>query len=121
MAKGDELEERLIDFAARIVKLCAALQKTDAGRHVAGQLLRSATSPAANYAEARAAESRKDFVHKLKIALKELNETSVWLRIIQRSEMMPMNRLAALRAECAELCKIINASIQTTKTKTNRQ
>ena len=115
MAKGDELEERLIDFAARVVKLCAALPQTDAGRHVANQLLRSATSPAANYAEARAAESRKDFIHKLKIALKEMNEASVWLQIIQRSEMMPMKRLATLMAECTELCKIINASIQTTK------
>src|SRR2546425_5313472 len=64
-SKGDELEERLIDFAVRIIKLSARLPKTPAGKHVAGQILRSGTSPAPNYGEARGAESRADFVHKL--------------------------------------------------------
>lgn len=114
MAKGDELEERLIDFAARVLKLCAALPRTQAGQHVARQLLRSGTSPAANYAEARAAESRKDFVHKLKIALKEMNETHTWLRILTRSDMVPEHKLNDLSTECVALCKILNASITTT-------
>ncbi len=65
MAKGDELEERLIEFAVRIVKLCNAMPKNAAGRHLGNQLVRSGTSPAFNYGEARAAESKRDFVHKI--------------------------------------------------------
>ncbi len=85
MAKGDDIEDRLIDFAVRIIRVCGALPSAAAGRQISGQLLRSGMSPAANYAEARSAESGKDFVHKLKIVLKELNETRVWLRIIAKS------------------------------------
>lgn len=77
MAKGDDIEERLVSFAVRVIKLCDSLPQTRAGSHIAGQLLRSGTSPAANYAEARNAESVNDFIHKLKICLKELNETLV--------------------------------------------
>ena len=74
---ADKLEERLIDFAVIIIKLSASLPKSAAGRHIAGQILRCGTSPAPNYGEARGAESRADFVHKLRVVLKELNETSV--------------------------------------------
>ena len=81
----DELEERLIVFAVRILKVANRLGSTLAGRHIAGQLVRSGTSPAPNYSEARSAESRADFVHKLRVVVKELNESSVWLRIIVRS------------------------------------
>ena len=81
-SRADELEERLIDFAVRIVKLSSNLPRTSADRHTAGQILRSGTSPAPNYGEARGAESHADFVHKLRIVLKELNETSIWLRIM---------------------------------------
>src|SRR5689334_23527761 len=87
-SKADELEERLIDFAVRIIKLSARLPDTPAGKHISGQILRSGTSPAPNYGEARGAESHADFVHKLGIVLKELNETSIWLRIIERSELL---------------------------------
>jgi hypothetical protein len=73
-SRADELEERLVDFAVRVVKLSARLPRTPAGRHMAGQILRSGTSPAPNYGEARGAESSADFVHKLRIVLKELNE-----------------------------------------------
>src|SRR5882762_7261833 len=86
--KAHELEERLVDFAVRIIKLTSGLPKTPAGKHIAGQILRSGTSPAPNYGEARGAESPADFVHKLGIVLKELNETSIWLRIIERSEIL---------------------------------
>jgi four helix bundle protein len=86
--KAIELEERLIDFAVRIIRLTAHLPQTPAGKHVAGQILRSGTSPAPNYGEARGAESHADFVHKIGIVLKELNETSIWLRVIDRSEML---------------------------------
>ena len=82
MAKGDDIQERLIDFAVSIIQLTTKLPKSSAGKHIAGKLLRSGTSPAPNYAEARSAESSNDFIHKLKIALKELNETVVWLQII---------------------------------------
>ena len=76
-SQADELEERLVDFAVRIVKLSFGLPKTPAGRHIAGQILRAGTSPAPNYGEARGVESHADFVHKLRIVLKELNETSI--------------------------------------------
>ena len=73
--KGDDIAARLVALAVRVVKIVDALPDTLAGRHVAGQLLRSGTSPGANYEEARGAESRRDFVHKVGIALKELQET----------------------------------------------
>ncbi|GAB4423341.1 MAG: four helix bundle protein [Anaerolineae bacterium] len=115
MAKGDDIEERLIDFAVRIIRVCDALPDTATGKHVRGQLLRSGTAAAPNYGEARAAESGKDFVHKLKIGLKELNESRIWLKIIIRTEMLPENRLDDLLNECDQLCRIISASIHTAK------
>jgi four helix bundle protein len=84
-SKADEIEERLINFAVRIIKLSSSLPKTSAGKHIANQILRSGTSPSPNYGEARGAESQADFVHKLGITLKELNETSIWLKIIERT------------------------------------
>ena len=86
--RASEIENRLIDFGVRVIKLADSLPKSSAGRHIAGQLLRSGTSPAPNYAEARGAESRADFVHKLKIALKELNESSVWLKMVLRAGLI---------------------------------
>ena len=110
--KTDELEDRLIDFAVRVIKLADALPKTPAGKHIARQLLRSGTSAATDYAEARGAESGRDFVHKLKIALKEPNETSVWLRIVQRANLMKVELLTELTDENHQLC-CINASVKT--------
>src|SRR6266550_7212978 len=83
--KGEDLEERLLDFAARVGLVVDALPDTRMGRHVAGQLVRCGTSPAPNYAEACAAESRGDFVHKLGIVLKELRESRAWLRLIVKA------------------------------------
>ena len=114
--QADELENRLIDFAVRVINLADALPKTPAGKHIAGQLLRSGTSPAPNYAEARGAESSKDFVHKLKIALKELNETSVWLRTVHRANLMKAVLLTELTDENQQLCRILNASVKTAAT-----
>ena len=111
MAKGDDIQERLINFAVNVIKLTSKMPKSPAEKHIAKQILRSGTSPAPNYAEARSAESTNDFVHKLKIALKELNETKVWLQIIIRSEMLSMNECHELNNECDELCRIINASV----------
>ena len=88
VAKSNELERRLIDFAVRVIKVADALPTSPAGKHIAGQLLRSGTSAAPNYAEARGAESTADFIHKLKIALKELNESCVWLKMVCQAELM---------------------------------
>jgi four helix bundle protein len=79
-----DLEERLLEYSVRIIKIVEQLPNTRAGNHVAGQLLRSGTSPYPNHGEAQAAESPKDFVHKLRISLKELRETQRWLKLIQR-------------------------------------
>ncbi len=116
---NEELEERLLNFAVCIGKIVDRLPDTRLGRHVAGQLVRSGTSPAPNYAEACAAESRKDFVHKLGIVLKELRETRVWLRYILKAELLPETEVSTDLDECDQLCKIIGKSIVTTKS--NRQ
>ena len=113
--KGDDIEERLLEFAVRVGKAIDALPDTRLGRHIAGQLVRSGTSPAPNYAEACAAESKKDFIHKLAIVLKELRESSVWIRLIVKSELIPEQRLELLRDECDQLCKIIAKSLVTAK------
>jgi four helix bundle protein len=112
-SKANDLEERLIDFAVRVVKLSANLPKTSAGKHIAGQILRSGTSPAPNYGEARGAESHADFVHKLRIVLKELNETSIWLRVIERSQLLRRELIMDIIGENRELCRIFTASLKT--------
>ena len=115
MEWANEQEKRLIDFGVRVIKVADALPETSAGKHIARQVLRSGTSPAPNYAEARGAESNADFVHKLKIALKELNETSVWLRMVCRAGLMNEARLEELIDENQQLCRILNASIKTAR------
>jgi four helix bundle protein len=113
--KGADIEERLLEFAVRVGKAIDTLPDTRLGRHIAGQLVRSGTSPAPNYAEACAAESKKDFIHKLAIVLKELRESSVWIRLIVKSELIPEQRLELLRDECDQLCKITAKSLVTAK------
>jgi four helix bundle protein len=113
--QADELEDRLIDFAVRIVKLSASLPRTPAGKHIAGQIMRSGTSPAPNYGEARRAESQADFVHKLRIVLKELNETKIWLRVIERSEMLRKELMVEIVGENKELCRIFTATLKTAR------
>lgn len=118
-SRADELEERLINFAVRIVRLVAHLPRTPAGRHIAGQIVRSGTSPAPNYGEARGAESTADFVHKLRIVLKELNETSIWLRVIERSQLLKAELLPDIVQENSEPCKIFTASLETASGRSN--
>ena len=118
--KGADIEERLLEFAVRVGKAIDTLPDTRLGRHIAGQLVRSGTSPAPNYAEACAAESKKDFIHKLAIVLKELRESSVWIRLIVKSELVPEKRLELLRDECDQLCKIIAKSLVTAKSTQRR-
>lgn len=120
-ARADNLERRLIDFAVRIVKLSASLPKTPAGKHIAGQIMRSGTSPAPNYGEARGAESHADFIHKLGIVLKELNETSIWLRIIERSQLLKRELVKDIIRENSELCRIFTSSIKTVRNSKNEK
>jgi four helix bundle protein len=116
-AAADALQERLVLFAVKIIDLVTHIPKTTAGRHVAGQILRSGTSPAPNYAEARGAESRADFVHKLRIAVKELNETGIWLLIMLKAHMAPEALATGLVRENRELACILSASIRTAQAK----
>lgn len=117
MAKGDDIEARLVDFAVMVIHLTDALPNTRSGNHLAGQLLRSGTSPAAHYAEARGAESDKDFIHKLRLASKELNESRVWVKIIWKGKLLPSAKIRGTYTECDELCRIMNASVKTAKNK----
>ena len=107
-----DLEERLIDFAVLIVKTVDSLPKTYAGNHLGNQLLRSGTSPALQYGEAQGAESKKDFVHKMGIALKELRESKNNLRILIKSELLKDEKTFK---ECSELVAIFTKSIETAK------
>lgn len=101
-----DLEDRLIEFAVRIIDTAEALPKTVASKNLSTQIARSGTSPALNYAEAQAAESKADFVHKMKICLKELRETFVCLKIIQRKGYFKETRLEPLLKENTELVSI---------------
>ena len=112
------LEDRIVTFAAQCVKTCALLPvKFIGSANFADQMFRSATSVAANYAEACEAESSKDFVHKLKIAMKELSETRVWLKLIGESGYIENAKLSDLIAESKELSRILSARVATTKKK----
>ena len=113
--RHDELADRLLNFAARVGKAIDALPDSRLGRHIAGQLVRSGTSPAPNYAEACGAESRKDFIHKLSICLKELRESRCWIQLIVKSELLSQSQMASLEDECTQLCNIIGKSIVTAK------
>jgi len=112
---GDDILKRLLAFAVRIGKVVDALPETRMGHHIAGQLVRCGTSPAPNYAEACGAESKKDFVHKLGICLKELRESACWLEMILQADLLPEPRLAPLSKECHELVRIVAKSIVTAK------
>ncbi len=109
-----DLQDRLIDFAVRIIEVAESLPDTRIGNHIRGQMLRSGTSPAPNYGEAQSAESRSDFIHKMKICLKELRETKVWLTMIVRANLIkPKSKLEPLISENDELISIFVTSINT--------
>ena len=111
-----DLEERLIDFAVLLIEISENLHNTHAGRHISGQIVRSGTSPALHYGEAQSAESRNDFIHKLRVLLKELRETFVGLKIIKRVPLTnKMEILDRGLIECNELIAIFNKSIETAK------
>ncbi len=112
-----DLSERLLNYAVRIVKLVESLPNTIIGRRIGDQLLRSGTSPGANYEEAQGAESHTDFTHKLQIALKEMRESNFWLRVLHRAEVLPPQRLDDLMDESNQLKKILSKSVATAKGK----
>ena len=108
-----DLESRLVEYSVRMLLVVEALPNTRIGNYIAGQLIRSCSSPAFNYGEAQAAESRNDFIHKMKIILKELKECRIALRIIVRKEIIAPARLVPIQKETEELIAIIAKSIET--------
>lgn len=106
-----DLEGRLLQYAVRIVSLTDALPNTRAGNHVASQLLRSGTAPLSNHGEAQAAESNDDFIHKMKICLKELKESRRWLKLIREARLMA--DVEEILNETEALVRIFAASIRT--------
>jgi len=111
-----DLEDRLLEFASAVIDLSESLPATRAGNHLAGQVLRSGTSPYPNHGEAEAAESREDFIHKLRVCLKELRETRRWARLIkQKAWVKDETTLLFVLGESEELIRIFHASIQTAK------
>ncbi len=114
--KQFDLQERLINFAVMVIRLARELSAGETGKLVKGQILRSGTSSAPNYGEAQSAESRADFIHKIKIALKELRETDVWLRIIVKAELVkPTSKVGPVLTECNELISILVQSVNTAR------
>jgi four helix bundle protein len=112
----NDLEDRLIRFSVTIINIAEALPQTFAGKHLAGQIIRAGTSSALNYGEAQSAESRKDFIHKVKIVLKELKETRVGLKIIRLAEMYGgTNDLNLVIKENNELIAIFISSVNTAR------
>jgi four helix bundle protein len=111
----NELSDRLWHFAARVAKVVDALPDTRTGRHVAGQLIRCGTAAPPNYDEGRVAESRADFAHKVNVALKELVETEGWLKFIVITGLLPGQHLGQVQDECSQLCRILSASVATSK------
>jgi four helix bundle protein len=110
-----DLEERLIDFAIIITDTVEALPNTRLGNYIAGQLIRSGCSPALNYGEAQSAESRNDFIHKIKVILKELRESMISIKIIERKEIYNLDKTLAAKNECNQLIAIFVKSIDTAK------
>jgi len=116
MKNAELLENRIIDFTVSIIKISKSLPKTVIGDYLSGQIIRSSISPALNYAEARDAESRKDFIHKMKIVLKELRETMVALKIISKLNLSKeVETIKSATNENNELISIFVKSIETAK------
>lgn len=114
MVREFNLEERLIDFAVNVIKLVYTLLKSKAGNHLGGQLLRSGTSPALNYGEAQSSESRKDFIHKFRVILKELRESLICVKIIKKAKInCDLETLDFLYKESNELIAIFVKSLDT--------
>ena len=113
-----DLQERLLEFSVRTIRLTRSIEPSEAGKHVSNQLLRSSTSPSANHGEAQGAESTKDFIHKLSVSLKELRETQRWIQLVQRVPLVENpDMLEDLLNETDQLIRIFVASIHTAHSK----
>jgi len=109
-----DLEERLLNYTINIIEVVEALPNTRTGNHIANQLLRSGTSPYPNHGEAQAAESNNDFIHKMRICLKELRETYRWLKVIRKLKLISyVDKANNVLIETEELIKIFVTSIKT--------
>ena len=114
----NDLEDRLVDFAVQVIKIAENLPNTKPGNHIAGQIIRSSTSPALNYGEAQDAESNQDFIHKIKIILKELRETYIALKIINELKIYrEKTDIDNAKDENNQLIAIFVASVKTAKSK----
>lgn len=113
--KGDDIALRLLRFAVQVLNLAKRLPRDFSGRHVGKQLVRAATSGGANYEEARSAESRADFAHKLSIAAKELRESYYWLRLSAEAKLAAANVADPLANEASELVAILSKSAKTAR------
>lgn len=120
-ARVYDLENRLVALAAATCRITAELPSERVAGHIAAQLTRCSTSPAANYAEARGAESRRDFVHKMKLCLKELRETMTWLKLLRSLEMAQAEAVDEAVAETDELIAIFVTSIATARRNDKRK
>ncbi len=122
MARNYDLEDRLINYTCRMIDVVESLPKTRSGNYMAGQLIKSCHSPAFNYSESQAAESPDDFIHKLKVVLKELKECRTSLKIIiKKTYITPVSKLAPIYKETEELIAIIGKCISTAGTNKNRR
>ena len=109
-----DLENRLIEFSVLIIEIINEMKNSKAGNHLSGQLVRSGTSVALNYGEAQSAESKKDFIHKMKVVLKELRETYVCLRVVHRSKLYKIEeKIIKAEKENNEMISIFVKSIET--------
>ena len=119
MSFSDDLSERFMVFGINIIKLEKELCRTYSGRHVYGQLFRAGTSAGANYEEARAGESRADFIHKMQVVLKELREAHYWIKLIVAANFISTSGdiLKSLLNESKELVSITAKSVVTAKSK----
>lgn len=113
--KGDDIARRLLRFAVCVLELVRTLRRDSVGRHVGRQLTRSSTAGGANYEEARSAESRGDFAHKVSIAAKELRESLYWLNLISEANLTPNKPPNELGREASELVAILTASAKTAR------
>ena len=115
--KGDDIAERLLSFAAAVLKLTREMPMDAAGKHVSRQMIRAATGGGSNYEEARGAESRADFIHKVSVAAKEMREALYWLKLVGKAELSPRRSVDGLIGEVNELVAILSSSIKTAKQK----
>lgn len=114
--RSKKISDRLLDFGIEIVKITIDMNKNNIGSNIAKQLLRAGTSAGANYEEACGAEGRADFIHKLQIVLKELQESMYWLRLIQKSKILKVRNFSNIISDADQLCSIIAKSVITAKT-----